>query len=61
MGVEIGVQPHTREYLESQVDKYPFDFVIASTHAIDRYDLAWGELQKIETRSNFKTTILKLY
>lgn len=54
LGVEIGVQPHTREHLESQVNKYPFDFVIASTHAIDRYDLAWGELQKTRNKEQLQ-------
>lgn len=57
LGVEVGIQPHTREYLESQISKYPFDFVIASTHAINRYDLAWGELQ----RNRNKEQLQKLY
>lgn len=54
LGVEIGIQPHTREYLEAQVNKYPFDFVIASTHAINRYDLACGELQKIKNKEQLQ-------
>lgn len=63
LGVEVGVQPHTREYLEQQVEKYPFDFVIASTHAIDRLDLAWGELQatrnKVELQQYYFETVLR--
>lgn len=46
LGVEVGIQPHTREHLENEVKKYPFDFVINSTHALDRHDIAMGELQK---------------
>lgn len=57
LGVEVGIQPHTREYLENEVSKYPFDFVIASTHAINRYDLAWGELQKDRNKEQLQ----KLY
>lgn len=49
-GVEVGVQPHTKDYLESVIKKYPFDFVIASSHAIDRVDLAFGEIQAGKTK-----------
>lgn len=54
LGVEVGVQPHTREHLESEIAKYPFDFVLASTHAINRYDLAWGELQKTRDKEQLQ-------
>ena len=54
LGVEVGVQPHTKDYLEEQVKKYPFDFIIASTHAINRYDLAWGELQKTRNKEQLQ-------
>ena len=54
LGVEVGVQPHTREHLEEQIKKYPFDFVIASTHAINRCDLAWGELQKTRNKEELQ-------
>lgn len=59
LGLEVGVQPHTREYLENQVKKYPFDFVIASTHAIDRYDLAFGELQKSRNKEELQEYYFK--
>ena len=54
LGVEIGIQPHTREYLEAQVNKYPFDFVIASTHAINRHDLAWESWQKTRNKEQLQ-------
>lgn len=63
LGVEVGIQPHTREYLEEQVRKYPFDFVIASTHALDRHDLAMGHLQKNRNKEQLQRyyfeTVLK--
>lgn len=37
-GVEIGVQPHLRRPLALYAKEYEFDFIIASTHVIDRYD-----------------------
>ncbi|MDP0506880.1 MAG: histidinol-phosphatase HisJ family protein [Fusobacterium sp. JB019] len=49
-GIELGVQPQTKDYLEAIVDKYDFDFVIASNHSIDKIDLACGILQKDKTR-----------
>ena len=63
LGVEIGIQPHTREYLEKEVEKYPFDFIIASTHALDRHDIAMGELQKHRNKDQLQKyyfeTVLK--
>ncbi|AVQ28892.1 PHP domain-containing protein [Fusobacterium ulcerans] len=50
LGVEVGVQTHTREYLEGVVSSYPFDFVINSSHAINRIDLAFGEIQEGKTK-----------
>lgn len=37
-GIEIGVQPHIGEYLNEYVNRYPFDFIIASSHVCDRID-----------------------
>jgi len=62
-GIEIGVQPETSKYLESIVDKYDFDFVIASNHAINKIDLASGLLQRGKTRYELQNlyfeTVLK--
>ena len=54
LGLEMGIQPHTREYLENKISKYPLDFVIASTHAIDRYDLAFGILQQTRDKEQMQ-------
>ncbi len=56
-GIEIGVQPQIREYMESLVEKYNFDFVIASNHGIDKIDLSNGTIQRGKTRDE----VQKLY
>ncbi len=37
-GVELGMQPHLAEENARYVSSYDFDFVIASTHLVDRMD-----------------------
>lgn len=37
-GVEIGVQPHLRRELAVYAKSYDFDFIIASTHLVNRMD-----------------------
>lgn len=37
-GVEIGLQPHLKREFRKLTDKWPFDFVIASSHVIHRQD-----------------------
>lgn len=54
LGLEVGIQPHTKEYLENLISKYPFDFVIGSSHGIDRIDLAWGILQERFTKQEMQ-------
>lgn len=43
MGVEVGYQPHIQTRLEEFLKKYPFDFVICSTHMADRLDFYTGD------------------
>lgn len=43
LGVEIGFQAHVKEDIEKLCAKYPFDFVICSTHAADNLDLYNGD------------------
>ena len=54
LGLEVGVQPHTLDYFEKELKKYPLDFVIASSHGIDRYDLSFGILQEGRTRDEMQ-------
>lgn len=38
-GIEIGLQPHTLEQNRAVTAKYPFDFVIGSSHCVDCIDI----------------------
>lgn len=37
-GIELGLQPHLSDRLNSLISSYPFDFVIGSSHVVDRID-----------------------
>lgn len=50
LGVEIGVQPQVLSESEKLVSSYPFDFVIASNHVVDRLDLHQGDFCRGKTR-----------
>lgn len=38
IGVELGLQPHIAEHLWQISKKYPFDFIIGSSHVVDKCD-----------------------
>lgn len=38
IGVELGLQAHLKEYLDQLVRSCPFDFIIGSSHFVDRMD-----------------------
>ncbi len=61
LGLEVGVQPHTLNYFEKELKKYPLDFVIASSHGIDRYDLSFGILQEGRTRDEMQDLYFRTY
>ena len=61
LGVEVGIQPHTKKYLEEKIKMYPFDFVIASSHAINGKDISFGEIHKGKTKMRYRPCILKMY
>jgi len=42
-GIEIGLQPHILEECTDIIQSYPFDFVIASVHLVNRVDPCLGE------------------
>lgn len=44
IGVELGLQPHLKEYYQEFTAKYPFDFIIGSVHSVRRRDVAAGAL-----------------
>ena len=37
-GVELGLQPHLTSQLQTYVNSYPFDFIIGSSHLVNRQD-----------------------
>lgn len=37
-GIELGLQSHLRNRMQSLIDRYPFDFVIGSSHIVDHMD-----------------------
>lgn len=43
IGIELGLQLHIKEYLEKLVDTYHFDFIIGSSHFIDKLDPYYPE------------------
>lgn len=45
-GIEYGCQSHLRQHNEDYVNKYPFDFVIASQHLVDGTDVYYPEYFK---------------
>lgn len=38
IGVELGLQPYLKDKLNNFVNKYPFDFIIGSSHILDGID-----------------------
>lgn len=42
-GIELGLQTHLKEYYKNLLSSCPFDFVIGSTHFINRKDPAYPE------------------
>lgn len=38
MGIELGLQSHLADRLQTLISQYPFDFIIGSSHVIDRLD-----------------------
>ncbi len=66
IGVELGVQPHLTQFLKDYVKKYPFDYVIASTHLINGRDPYYpsffdGRPQEDAYMEFFKATLKNLY
>ena len=43
IGIELGLQTHLEEYFKNLLSTYPFDFVIGSTHFINRKDAVYPE------------------
>jgi histidinol-phosphatase (PHP family) len=50
MGVELGLQPHLTEQISNLVNRYPFDFIIGSSHVVDHLDPYYAEYWKSRTK-----------
>lgn len=65
IGVEIGLQPHLKEFYRNLMAQYPFDFVIGSLHLIHGKDPYYIELFEGQTdqeiyREAFRETLHNL-
>lgn len=49
IGVEMGLQPHLSEKINQIIDSYPFDFVIGSTHTVQKKDPAYPSFYHNQT------------
>lgn len=47
MGVELGMQPHLGARYQAFLKKYPFDFVIGSTHLVNNQDPYYGKIFEV--------------
>lgn len=61
-GIEMGVQSQIINQCSSDINKYPFDFVICSLHAINRIDLYNGTFfDNITQNQAYETYYTELY
>ncbi len=49
-GVEIGIQPHVYKLIENLTNENHFDFIIGSTHCVDKFDLCTNEFFEGKTK-----------
>jgi histidinol-phosphatase (PHP family) len=49
-GIEIGLQPHILDQCTNVIREYPFDFIIASIHIVDRTDPYLGDFYNNKTK-----------
>ncbi|TCT16186.1 histidinol-phosphatase (PHP family) [Natranaerovirga pectinivora] len=38
IGIELGLQPHLKDYYDKIINNHPFDFIIGSSHLVDGID-----------------------
>lgn len=51
-GIELGLQPHLSEQLSSIVSTYPWDFIIGSSHVVNKMDPYFPEFWDRDTAHN---------
>ena len=52
LGVEIGLQPHVYEEIGTFISKNHFDFIIGSTHCVDKLDLYTSDFFNGKTKQD---------
>lgn len=61
-GVELGLQKQIINKCSEDANKYPFDFIICSIHAINKSDLYFGEFFKGKTQHEaYEAYFMELY
>ncbi|HSQ88160.1 histidinol-phosphatase HisJ family protein [Romboutsia sp.] len=61
-GIELGLQKQITDRCSEDSNKYPFDFIICSIHAINKLDLYFGEFFKDKTqREAYEAYFNELY
>lgn len=58
-GIEVGIQPHVIEDTNSLVNEFDFDFVISSTHIIDKLDPYTGAYYEGKDKKQSDTRYLQ--
>ena len=61
IGLELGLQKHILKECREFVKKFPFDFVIASQHCMDKKDLYYMKLEEKNVKWAFDTYFEELY
>ncbi|MDF2540281.1 MAG: hypothetical protein K0S76_3302 [Herbinix sp.] len=51
-GIELGLQPHLSERMATLIGSYPFDFVIGSSHVVDRMDPYYPQYWENRTKKD---------
>ena len=64
-GIELGLQLHLKDYLNQLTEKYHFDFIIGSSHFVDRQDPYYpaffeGRAEKEAYRRFFEVTLKRV-
>lgn len=49
IGAELGLQPHLGDFYQTYVNQSPFDFIIGSTHLVDRVDPYYPDFWEIHS------------
>lgn len=43
LGLEFGMQEHLKDHAKKVINRYPFDFILSSVHAVEKIDVSFKE------------------